>query len=181
MTTIHGNRDGALVAPQTIENFMVHAYMMELEAAQRYAELADAMETHNNRDVAALFRKMADIESKHAAHVMAQMGWREPPAPPSDPSPWGGFEAPETAPADDVHYLMQPYHALEIALASEERAEHFFARLADIASVAAIREAAIELRDEERAHVALVKQWMANVDKPAHDWATDPDPPRYTD
>ena len=179
--TIHGNRDGALVAPQTLENFMAHAYLMEIEAAQRYGELADAMETHNNREVASLFRKMSEIERKHAEHVMSQMGWREPPADPPGEAPWGGFEAPETAPSEDVHYLMQPYHALEIALASEQRAEHFFARLADVASVAEIRDAAIELRDEERAHVALVKQWMEKVDKPARDWAVDPDPPRYTD
>jgi rubrerythrin len=173
--------DGALVAPQTLEGFMEHAYVMEIEAAQRYAELADAMETHNNREVAALFRQMSEIESKHAAQVMAQMGWREPPPITSGSALWGSFEAPETAPTEDVHYMMQPYHALEIALANEERAEHFFARLADVASIPAIREAAIELRDEEREHVALVKQWMQKVEKPDRDWALDPDPPRYID
>jgi rubrerythrin len=173
--------DGALVAPQTLETFMAHAYAMEVEAGQRYAELADAMEMHNNRDVAALFRKMADIEGKHAAQIMAQMGWREPPALPSGPVPWGTFEAPETAPIDDVHYLMQPYHALQVALASEERAERFFARLADTASLAAIRQAAVELRDEEREHVELVKQWMERVPQPDRDWAVDPDPPRYNE
>jgi len=178
VTTI---KEGTLVAPQTLESFMAHAYQMEIEASQRYAELADAMEMHNNREVTELFRKMATIEGKHAAQIMAQRGWTEPPEIPAGPAPWGGFEAPETAPVDDVHYLMQPWHALEIALASEERAEHFFARLADVASIAEIREAAIGLRDEEREHVALVKQWMQKVAKPDRDWALDPDPPRYTD
>jgi len=178
VTTI---KEGTLVAPQSIESFMAHAYQMEIEASQRYAELADAMEMHNNREVTELFRKMAAIEGKHAAHIMAQMGWKEPPEIPAGPAPWGGFEAPETAPVDDVHYLMQPWHALEIALASEERAEHFFARLADVASIAEIREAAIELRNEEREHVVLVKEWMKKVPKPERDWAVDPDPPRYID
>jgi rubrerythrin len=154
---------------------------MEVEAAQRYTELADAMETHNNRDVAGLFRTMAEIENRHASQLMARMGWREPPPTPEEPAPWGGFEAPESAPSDEIHYLMQPYHALEIALANEERAAHFFGRLADIASLPDIREAAMELRDEERAHVVLVKEWMQKVDKPDGDWALDPDPPRYTD
>jgi rubrerythrin len=181
MTSTPAYHGGALVAPQTLASFMAHAYAMELEASQRYSELADAMETHNNHEVAKLFRTMAEIETKHAAQLMAQMGWREPPAMPPGPAPWGGFEAPETAPVDDVHYLMQPYHALQIALASEQRAEHFFARLADVASIAEIREAAAELRDEERAHVELVKQWMAKVEQPARDWAVDPDPPRYTE
>ena len=39
---------------------------MEDDAAQRYTDFADAMETHNNLEVAALFRKMAVIEGKHA-------------------------------------------------------------------------------------------------------------------
>ena len=55
---------------------MAQALAMEIEAAQRYAEFADAMEMHNNREVAALFRKMADIEGKHATQIMAEMGWK---------------------------------------------------------------------------------------------------------
>ncbi len=63
--------------------FMAQALAMEIEAAERYAEFADAMETHNNLEVAALFRKMADIEGKHATQIMAEMGWKEPPALPA--------------------------------------------------------------------------------------------------
>src|SRR5271165_3539897 len=72
-------------APRTLEELMRQALVMENEAAQRYADLADAMDTHNNREVAALFRKMADIESRHGAQIMAMMGWTEPPAPSSKP------------------------------------------------------------------------------------------------
>ena len=36
--------------------FMAHAYAMEAEAAERYAEFADSMETHNNLEVASMFR-----------------------------------------------------------------------------------------------------------------------------
>ena len=113
----------------------IYGAEMEIEAAQRYSDFADAMEIHNNVEVAELFRRMATIEAGHAQAIMTQMGWRDPPAVASDP--WlDAIEGPETPRGDDVHYLMQPWHALEIALASEERAEHFFARLADIASVA---------------------------------------------
>jgi rubrerythrin len=171
----------AIKAPRTLAEFMALALTMEMEAAQRYAEFADAMETHNNREVAELFRKMADIEARHAQQIMAEMHWREPPASPPGRSRWGRSEGPETAPSDTVHYLMQPYHALEIALANEKRAEEFFARLARIATVASIRKAARTLQAEERAHVALVKAWLAKVPKPDADWAEDPDPPRYTD
>ena len=166
--------------PRTLTEFMAQALVMEVEAAQRYIDLADAMETHNNREVAALFRKMAAIEGKHAEQIMREMGWRETPAPPGK-RVWEGFEAPETTPVDDVHYLMTPYHALELALAAEIRAERFFARLGEATTVETVRRAARELRAEEEEHVALIRAWMEKVEKPGPDWAHDPDPARYLD
>ena len=168
-------------APGTLDEFMALALLMENEAAQRYSELADAMETHNNRDVAELFRRMATIEARHAQKIMAEMKWQDAPAVPVGLQRWAGFESPETTPSEDVHYLMQPYQALQLALAGEQRAEQFFARLVTVAKVATVRKAARELRDEEREHVALVLAWMKKFPKPAADWADDPDPPRYTD
>ena len=168
-------------APRTLAEFMTQALVMEMEAAQRYAEFADAMEMHNNLEVAALFRKMADIEGKHAQQIMAEMGWTTTPAPLPGAIRWDGFEAPETASSDEVHYLMQPYHALEVALANELRAERFFAQLARAATTVSVRKAALELQEEEREHVALVRAWMKKVPKPDPDWANDPDPPSYTD
>ena len=165
--------------PRTLTELMAQALVMENEAAQRYADLADAMETHNNRGVAELFRKMAVIERKHAAQIMAEMGWKE--APPLPKVAWEDFEAPETAPADAVHYLMTPYHALEIALANEKRAERFFTRLVRMANVESVRKAARELMAEEREHVALVTAWLKKVPRPNKNWSEDPDPPSYTD
>jgi rubrerythrin len=76
---------------------------------------------------------------------------------------------------------MQPYHALEIALACEERAEAFYSELALSAADADVREAARDLESEEHEHVALVREWMERVEKPAANWMDDPDPPRYTE
>jgi rubrerythrin len=171
----------AATTPRTLAEFMQQALVMEMEAAQRYADFADAMETHNNREVAALFRKMATIEDKHAQQIMAEMGWTTTPSPLPGAIRWDGFEAPETGSLDEVHYLMQPYHALELALANEVRAERFFARLARAATTASVRKAARELQEEEREHVELVREWMKKVPKPDADWANDPDPPHYTD
>ena len=58
-------------APATLTELMAQALAIEIEAAQRYAELADVMETHNNREVADLFRRMATIESRHADAIRA--------------------------------------------------------------------------------------------------------------
>jgi len=167
--------------PRTLTEFMAQALAMEREAAERYSDLADAMEAHNNRDVAALFRKMAGIERKHASRIMVEMGWKDMPASPSGTPSWEGFEAPETTPGDEVHYLMQPYHALQLALVNEQRAERFFARLARAAVAESVRAAARELHAEEREHVKLVRAWMKTVPKPDRDWANDPDPATTTD
>jgi len=168
-------------ALHTLEELIMQALVMELDAGQRYAELADAMETHNNLEVAALFRKMADIELKHARQIQEELGWTTIPGPRAGIVPWAGFEAPETTPGDEVHYLMQPYHALELALANEQRAVRFFGKLARAATNATVRKAARELEAEEREHVELVRAWMKKVPKPDADWANDPDPPVYTD
>jgi rubrerythrin len=171
----------AVVAPRTLVEFMAQAWEMEIEAAQRYTDFADAMEMHNNLEVARMFRTMANYEAKHADEIMATMGWSE--APPVTPrsGAWPGYEAPETTAGDDVHYLMQPYHALQLALAAEERAERFFAELVRVATNGAVRDAARELQAEEQEHVRLVRAWMKKVPKPDRDWAHDPDPPSYTD
>jgi rubrerythrin len=174
---------GASVEYEAPENFfelMAVALAMESEAAQRYAEFADAMEMANNVEVAQLFRKMANIETGHAQAIMSQMGWREPPSFHDNGwmRPLERLEAPR---GDDVHYLMQPYHALEVALESEQRALDFYGRLARLTDVEAVREAAVTLEHEEREHVELIRAWMAKVEKPTDDWADDPDPPRYTD
>ena len=168
-------------APASIATLMTYALWLELDAVERYRELADAMEMHNNRDVSELFRKMAAIEGKHADKIMKQMAWTKVPPLPPGPSPWPGFESPETVAHEEVHYLMQPWHALSLALKGEERAHRFFARLASEATVPAVKRAATEMADEEREHVELVRSWMTKVPRPDDDWRDDPDPPRYTD
>ncbi len=167
--------------PATLEEFMAQALQMELDAAQRYIEFADMMEVHNNPEVVEWFHKMADIEGKHAAQIMAQMGWKQAPAPGADAPRVAGFEAVEGAAVDELHYLMQPWHVLQLALAGEERAERFFAQLAQAATDESVRQAAFALQQEEHDHVELVKAWMRKLPQPDANWDQDPDPPRYDD
>jgi rubrerythrin len=166
--------------PRTLVHVMAQALAMEREAAQRYSALADVMEVHHNREVEALFRKMAQIEETHAAQIMAEMGWTSSDEPVAERAPFDG-DAPESVPEDAVHYLMWPWHALQLALSAEQRAEAFFARLAATATSEAVRDAALRMRDEEREHVALITAWIARTPQPGSEWADDPDPPRYTD
>jgi rubrerythrin len=167
--------------PKTLEEFMAIALALENEAVDRYGELADMMETHNNDDVARMFRTMVGYETKHVQQIMAQMGWASAPVVPRELVCWPGYESPEAAPIDEVHYLMQPYHALEMALAAEQRAEAFYGQLAGSTTNEAVRTAALELQAEEAEHVALVSAWMSKVPQPDRDWSNDPDPPRHVD
>ena len=89
------------------------------------------------------------------------------------------FGSGETPPIDEVHYLMQPWHALQLALAAEQRAEQFFGQLAQSTTSESVRRAALELQAEEQEHVELVRAWLDKVPVPDGDWANDPDPPRY--
>ncbi len=167
--------------PTTLDDFMAQALHMELEAAQRYNDFADMMETHNNAEVAGWFRKMAVIEGKHATQIMAEMGWQQPPAHIAVMPVFDRYDAPESASGDELHYLMQPWHVLQLALANEERAERFFARLANVVTVESVRKAALELQQEEAEHVELVKAWLLKVPQPDPNWDHDPDPPHYDD
>ncbi len=157
--------------------FMAQALAMEQEAAERYDELADQMEVHNNEEVAKLFRKMADVERKHSERVLGKMPGKAPPRRP----PIAPGEMPESVPTGEAHYLMPAYRALELALESEQRAEKFFDSAARSTRDARVRAAATEMAAEEREHVRLIKEWMQRVPKPEPGWDYDPDPPTYSE
>lgn len=180
-TPVSGSALGAgpsAATPASLADLMTLAVHMERDAAARYAELADAMEMHNNPGVAELFRRMSVIELGHAESILAEMGWRDAPA---GANPASRSESPEAPPVDALHYLMQPYHALELALEFEVRAERFFDGLARAVDDPELRDAALALRREEQGHVELIRAWMERVERPRADWSDDPDPPRYTD
>jgi len=161
-------------------DFMAHAYAMEAEAAERYAEFADSMETHNNLEVAELFRKLARIEQRHADQILEQMGWKQSPIGTANVR-WEGMEGPETADPSELHYLMQPYHALQIALHNEKRARDFFAHLAKATKDKGVRAGALEMEEEEAEHVRLIEEWLKRTPKPDANWQVDPDPPVLSD
>jgi rubrerythrin len=160
--------------------FMAHAYAMEAEAAERYAEFADSMEVHNNREVAELFRKLSRIEQRHADQILEQMGWKQSPVAAANYR-WEGTEGPETADPTELHYLMLPYHALQIALLNEKRARDFFAHLAKVTKDAGVRKGALEMREDEAEHVRLIEEWLERTPKPDPNWQADQDPPMLSD
>lgn len=165
--------------PRTVQEFMAYAWAMEVEAADRYSELAEQMATHHNAEVATLFAKLSAIEGKHRDQIAAKMGWTSPPDTAS--FRWETPEGPETTDYGDLHYLMQPYHALKLAEHNEERAAEFFERFASASLPADVSAAALEMAADEREHVRLIREWLAKYPEPDPGWDEDPDPPAVAD
>ncbi len=166
---------------ESMDDMIANAYALEAEAAERYAEFADLMDAHNNREVAELFRKMARIENLHAQQIRERMGWTAAAPAPRVPWRWEGMEGPETGDHSDLHYLMTPHHALQVARMNEERARRFYAELVRRAPEGDLRDAAVEMEEEEAEHVRLIDAWIARTPAPEEGWDVDLDPPNYTD
>lgn len=55
-----------------IRRFLAHAVRLEAEAARRFDELADHLDTLGNAEVSALFRQFADFSRLHLKEAMAR-------------------------------------------------------------------------------------------------------------
>jgi rubrerythrin len=150
-------------------DFMSRAYAMEKEAAERYMQFAEQLEVNGDAKCATLFRQLAEIEDRHAKHILLKMGWTSLPAP-TDAFAWEGSESPETARLDLVNSLRHPHHALELALRHEFQAQKYFEHIASGGAPQRVRAAATEMATEERAHARLIENWLARVPRPTSGW-----------
>ena len=162
----------------TTEELLAYSLALEEEAVERFTELAEQMEVHNNHEVADLFYKLAEIEGKHVENVRRASRGKELPSLLAWEFDWiDQGESPEGGFLEDAHYLMQPWHAIELAKQGEQRAVAFFKHVASNATDKAVEKMARELVAEEQEHVALLEQWQERFPKPDDDWDDDLDPP----
>lgn len=165
------------IVPQNISELLARALALEEEAAERYAELAEVMATHNNPEAAELFTRMAAIEQRHVDEINRQITVRALTDLPVGSYRWAGLEGPETTDHADLHYLMTPRQALSLALLNEQRARDYYTAIAERAADPEVVELASELAQEEREHVEWVEQWLQRFPPTAADWDHDDDPP----
>ncbi|MET0082100.1 MAG: ferritin family protein [Sedimenticola sp.] len=162
---------------ETVEEFLAHAMELELESVERYEQLADSMEVHNNLETAALFRKLAHYGQKHAHEVeLLSAGMTLPKLPPWE-FKWSTPESPESVPMEEAHYLMDAYLALVLALHNEKRGQDFYAKVADSSPNPDVRAMASKFSDEEQEHINLISSWKENLRDPANRPQEDLDPP----
>ncbi|MGC2856390.1 ferritin-like domain-containing protein [Novispirillum sp. DQ9] len=145
---------------QTIEEFLAHAIRLELEAALRFDELAEACLTNGNAEVAAFFRQMAEFSRLHLADARSRGGFRDLPDLPPSSELWPDGMSPETAGYEGTDPFLHVSRALEIALESEKQGYAFYADIAAATSDPEIRAMAQEFAEEEAEHVAQLEVWI---------------------
>jgi rubrerythrin len=152
------------------DEFYAHALALEREAVERYEEFAEHMADIGNDAVAAMFTRLAAFESEHVRdleHRTVNMVLPE-----LDPGAyaWLDAAAPERAARESLLRMMTARDALLIALHSEQRAQAFFEEVASTAVSPEIRLLAVEMMNEETAHVSWVEQELECVPEPPRSW-----------
>ena len=166
----------------SVADLMVIAYRIEADAVERYALLADQMETHNNPELMKVFRDLARAEGIHAEEIRRLAGDIDLTGRANAlRSSWPMGESPEEVDLGAAHYLMTPWHALRLSLAGEKRALAFFTSIVETAKDAKVKEMAAEFVEEEAEHVNLVYRLLRKYPKPAEPWPHDGDPPAAQD
>lgn len=161
----------------TAAELLVYAHQMELEAQERYTDLADQMDTHNNDDLAKVFRMLAWVEGLHAREIKNRMKGMEVPKIGSLDFNWPNQESPEALDLGDMHYMMTPRQALLLALRAEQDAAAFFTGLRDGADDPTVKALAREFAEEESEHVELVLKELEKYPDTGATPIDDMDPP----
>src|SRR5215467_5315185 len=125
-----------------IADLFAVAYQIEADAVDRYELLADQMETHNNPELVAIFRDLSRAEGIHRDEIRRLAGNIDVVAHAQRMAKWSRRESPEQASLGEAHYLMTPWHALQLALAGEQRALAFFTSVAETTKDPAIKKMA---------------------------------------
>jgi rubrerythrin len=157
---------------KTSAELLAIARLMEERSAERYRELAEAFETSCNLDTAEAFRDLAEGEDRHAAELPALAG--------NAPRviPWGEDD-PEIADPSAVHYLMHPWHAVDMALRHQRETLALFTALAEKSPHAEVKAEAGRLIERERGHVERMQAKLDALPLPPEDWDDDDDPPNW--
>lgn len=146
---------------ETVETFLAYAIQLEREAANRFGELADAMDACGNRQVGKLFRRLSDYSRLHLADAQARAGFREMPALTVGEYQWPDLESPETAAIWAADPFIGRDEALLIALDAERAGFAYYKKVLDTTDDPEIRALAQEFVDEERGHVTELEKWVA--------------------
>jgi rubrerythrin len=160
----------------TLKDSLDFAILIEEEAQERYLEFVDQMDLHHTPEAAAFFRAMAGNEVRHQTSLKEKrrtLFGNEPSR--IDRSMLWDVEAPDY---DQTRAFMSPREAIQVALASEKKAQDFFERALEDIKEPSVKELFTELRDEELHHQELLTRQLlalpAGAEPDPNDFADDP-------
>lgn len=162
----------------TLPEFLAHALALEQEAAERYLELADMMESYRNDTVSSVFRDMHRFSLLHRDDIRKRVGDIELPQLRSWQYRWRS--PPEVGGEEAFDHTLEPYHALKYARENEVRAMEYYHSVAEQAEDAELVRLATAFAEEESEHVEALDKWIAQTPRPAATWDEDPDPLQST-
>lgn len=160
-----------------LDDLLAVAYQIEIDAVERYELLADQMKAHNNPELEKVFRDLARAEGIHGEEIRRLAGGFDVVAHARKMAKFEHGESPEEADLSSAHYMMTPWHALQLSLAGEKRALAYFASIAETAKDPKVKTMAAELVEEESEHVNLVYRLLRRYPQPDDSWSEDLDPP----
>jgi rubrerythrin len=141
------------------------ASLIEVEARNRYVEFAESLGTRGDGDAGAVFRSMAENETKHCNEIaerrLALFGDQKARVTLDD---LFDVEAPAMG---DVRWNMSVLKAYQLALHAEQRAFAFYDEALDHVTEPDVRALFEELRDEESEHVSMIVKIIARLPKSA--------------
>lgn len=146
-----------------IHRFLAHAIRLETDSARRYEELAEAMRTLGDREVADFFREMAHYSRLHLNDAMTRGGFHSPPELAPGEYRWPDGVSPEAAGWGGVDGFMDVPAALELALDGERRSLEFYRGIAADTGNPKVGTLARAFADEEAGHVAQLEARLARV------------------
>ncbi|MCK9380786.1 MAG: ferritin family protein [Sulfuritalea sp.] len=168
-------QDGGAI--RTLPELLAHALAMENEAAERYGELADQMETHHKTAVAAIFRRLEKAEKAHLGELDEMCRKVQLPHYAPWDFKWSGSESPEAIAIGRVNYQLSVREAILLAFEHERKAADFYAEIANTAEAADVKELARQFADEEHEHMGWLETYLAECGPDDSRVLEDPDPP----
>lgn len=145
---------------QSVEEFLAHAIELEKEAALRFGQLADAMQSCGNVEVSKLFRRLAHYSQLHQADAQERAGFRTIPNLRPDGFSWPDIESPESAAIWAADPFIGREEALQVALAAESAGLAYYTEVMNTTTDPEIRAFAQEFSEEEAGHVKELERWI---------------------
>jgi len=146
---------------QSVEEFLAYAVKLEEEAATRFGELADAMQTCGNGDVGKLFQRLADYSRLHLADATSRSAFRDVPNLKVIDFDWPDLESPERAAIWGADPFIGRDQAFEIARAAEQASLDYYKAVLETTDDPEIKALAKKFVAEETGHIAELDKWIA--------------------